>query len=388
MKYNLGVLSAGGLAGVLLCGPQSVFAACEADEAGNIICNPFGQVAVGAVFSTSNSGARRNVQLALVEELLEDDAEETGGGSGDRMPFDVFATILYRDRDYEGQNFKGKIGTPGFDSDTWGGIIGTTLREDHYFVGAAIDYSQEDTTFKQNAGNQDTDEIGISLYGTYYPLANKNLFVSSAFRYGDRDIDTSRNVRGDIFINGVKTPFDGGIARGSTNGKTYSLLGGAGYSWSLQERTLVALSGWLDWNRNNTDGYTESGSKSNGNLRFEDDDYSTFDGILTATLLHSIPITNGRVIPSLSLNYVHEFESDTRTIRAELDSIFDPANPDNQETFFNFRTNEADKDYFRINASVDVELNQGVTLYASYTGTLGHDWRNENLFAIGVSVLF
>ena len=388
MKNNLGIFSTGGLAALLLCGSQSVFAECTVKD-GNIICTPAGDVAVGAVFSTSNAGARRNVALALVEELLEDEEEETGGGAGDRMPFDVYTTLLYRDRDYDGQSFEdeNKIGTSGFDSDTWGGIIGATLREDHYFVGAAIDYSQEEVTFKENAGNQDTDEFGLSLYGTYFPLANKNLFVSGAFRYGDRDIDTRRNVfnsKGEL-----------GIAKGSTNGNTYGFMGGAGYSWPLQERTLISLSGWLLWNDNNTDGYTENGALASGNgnsngneltgnLRFEDDDYSTFDGILTATLLHSIPITNGRVMPSLSFSYVHEFESDTRTIDAEMRD----RNGDNPPEQFSFRTNEADENYFRINAAVNVELNQGATLYASYTGTLGHDWRNENLFSIGVSVLF
>lgn len=374
MKNNLRVLSTGGLAAVLFCGSQSVIAECTGDAINGFDCDTDGPggVAVGAVFSTSESGARRNIALALVEDLLEEETEETGGGSGDGTPFDFYATLLYQDKDYETQN------TPGLDSDSFGGIIGVTLRDAHYFAGVAIDYSKEDATFKENAGEQDTDELGLSIYGTYYPLANKNLFVSGAFRYGDRDFDTRRNV--------LSRDENLGVAKGSADGNSFSLLGGAGYTWPLQNRSLIGLSGWLVWNDNNTDGYTESGalpeSTNNltGNLRFEDDDYSTFDGILTATLLHSIPINNGRVIPSLSLSYVHEFESDTRTINARL--------ADAPDQVISFRTNEADENYFRINAAVNVELNQGATLYASYTGTVGHDWRNENLFAIGISVLF
>lgn len=388
MKYNLRVLSAGGLAAAILCGPQSVFA----DE--GVTTGPGPNYDVGPVFPTSQSGARRNYALALVEELLEEGVDETGGGSGDRKPIDFYATLFHRDKDYDTRN------TVGLDSDTIGGTIGVTLRDAHYFVGASIDYSNEDATFKENAGEQDTDELGLNLYGTYFPLANNNLFVSGVFRYIDRDIDTRRNVQGEFTdMSGSQSTFDSGTAQGSTNGNDFSLLGGAGYSWLVQERTSIVLSGWLAWSEHNTDGYTESGSGDvpvciqdpsrgvrcqvndpTGDLRFEGDDYYTLDGILTATLLHSVPITYGRVIPSLSLSYVHEFEDDTRTINARM--------VDRPDQTVSVRTNEADADYVRITASIGVEFNQGATIFASYTGIAAHDWRNENLFNIGVKVLF
>ena len=483
MKYNLRVLLQGGLAAAFLCAPQSVFA--------DTTCNGGGTCfEVGPVFPTSQSGARRNYALALVEELLEEGVDETGGGSGDRKPVDFYATIFHRNKDYETQN------TVGMDSDTTGGIIGVTLRDSQFLIGASIDYSREDATFKEGAGEQDTDELGLNLYGTYFPLVNNNLFVSGVFRYANRDIDTRRNVQGEV----TDGTFDSGTAQGSTNGNDFSLLGGAGYSWQVQERTTFVLSGWLAWSEHDTDGYTESGSgavpscldagtqvkvsdavfkkekvsdavfetrkisdfvpaiecpentgseffQSNsansefmdsdstgsecvptdakpavfervkvsdaeyetvkvsddvyrtlsepecsvdvdldvddlptGDLRFEGDDYSTLDGILTATLLHSIPITNGRVIPSLSLSYVHEFQDDTRTINARMD--------DRPGQTVSVRTNEADTDYLRITASIGVEFNQGTTIFASYTGMAAHDWRNENRFNIGVKVLF
>lgn len=387
MKYNLRALSAVGFAAAFFCAPQLVLAETVTKGPGN-------NYDVGPVFPTSQSGARRNYALALVEELLEEGVDETGGGSGDRKPVDFYATIFHRDKDYETQN------TPGLDSDTIGGIIGVTLRDAHYFVGASIDYSNEDATFKENAGEQDTDELGLNLYGTYFPLANNNLFVSGVFRYIDRDIDTRRNVQGEFTdMSGSQSTFDSGTAQGSTNGNDFSLLGGAGYSWPVQERTTIVLSGWLAWSEHNTDGYTESGSGDvpvcrdygsggvrcqvndpTGDLRFEGDDYSTLDGILTATLLHSVPITNGRVIPSLSLSYVHEFQDDTRTINARM--------VDRPDQTVSVRTNEADTDYVRITASVGVEFNQGATIFASYTGMAAHDWRNENLFNIGLKVLF
>lgn len=379
MKYSLRVLSAVGLVAAFFCGPQSLFAAstCTGDGDCSI---------VGPVFPTSQSSARSNYALALVEELLEEGVDETGGGSGDRKPIDFYATIFHRDKDYDTLN------TRGFDSHATGGIIGATLRDSQYMIGASIDYSNEDATFKENAGEQDTDELGLSLYGTYFPLAESNLFISGVFRYRDREIDTRRNVASGFY--------NSGTARGSTNGSDFNLLGGAGYSWPVQERTTIVLSGWLIWNEHSTDGYTENGSSAvpvceeddgilycdvvsqgaTGDLVFEGDDYSTLDGTLTATLLHSIPVTNGRVVPSLSLSYVHEFEDDTRTINASM--------ADRPGQTLSVRTNEADNDYVRIGASLNFEHSQGMTIFASYTGTVARDWRNENLFNIGVKVLF
>ena len=366
------------------CLPQLAFSECMVDAVNGTVCQPAGPVAVGAVFSTSDSGARRNVSLSLVEELLEEEADElgdeSGSGAGDSRPFDVYASVLYADKDFDTRE------VPGFDSDTRGVVIGITLRGKQYFTGAAMDYSEESATYKENVGDQDTDELGIQLYGTYYPLASKQLFLTGAFRYGSQGIETRRTFSG--IDNQLST------ARGNTDGTNYGLLGGTGYSWPIQSQTILSLSGWLSWQQNDTDGYTESGALPQdngitnfltGNLRFDDDSYSTLDGILTASLLHEISISNGRLLPSLALSYVHEFESDTRTINVE---VIDAPDGNPEDKFFSFRTNEADKNYFRIGASLAAQFNQGTTIYATYNGILSHDWRNENLFSVGLSQAF
>lgn len=354
-------------------------------QADNVFeCTPAGTVSVGAVFSASESGARRDVSLALVSDLLEEEAEEIGKGSGDRRPIQAFGTLLYGDKDYA------TVSVPGFDSDTWGGIAGVSLWGANYFAGIALDYSEEDATYKDNAGKQDTDALGVQLFGTYYPLRNKNLYLSAAFRYGSSDIATERTfiTSNAVDNNNRNVPT---TAHGSTNGSATSLLGGAGYSWLIQPKTLIGLTGWLSWADNAIDGYTESGSiaqgnefnPATGNLRFGDDNYSTFNGILTANILHAIPISNGRVSPGLSVSYVHEFESDTRTIDATLVDVADATN--NQ---ISYATNPSDPNYFLVGASLTAELNQGTTLYATVTATVGHDWRNENVFAVGLNQAF
>lgn len=365
-------------------------AECNDDGKGNAVdgfeCAPQGPVAVGAVFSTSASDARRNVSLALVSELLEEEGEDEGGASGDGMPIDVFATLVFGDKDYQTQS------VPGLDSDTWGGVVGVDYRAPEYVVGAALDYSQEEADFKEGAGSQDTDELGFQLFANYTPASVKGLFVSAAARYSSLDIDTTRT-----FLTAASENTDNNNtlnqASGSTDGRTFGLLGGAGYSWPLQSNTSLDLSAWLSWKDYEIDGYRESGaalqgnsgSGLTGNLRFEDDDYSTFDGILTAELAHSIPITNGRLTPRATVSYIHEFESDTRTINAILVDVIETS-PENGS--ISFRTNEADKDYFRLGASLTADFTGGTTVYLTYSGMVGHDWRNENLVMLGLNQAF
>lgn len=384
MRNSLRVLSVWGIA-VVLWGPQSVFAECTGNAVEGFDCTPAGPVAIGAVFSTSDIGARNNIALALVEELLEEEGEEIGDGAGDALPYDLYASVLYGDKDYSTEQVLG------LDSDTWGGMIGATLRGTQYFAGAAITYSKEDASFKENAGKRNTNELGFQLYGTYYPRVDKNFFLSGAFGYTDLDIDTKRT-----FLTARDAQQNAGLlnaAKGRTGGKRYGLLAGSGYNWPVRPSTVLSFSGWLLWQKNKTDGYTEkgalpqSGDAESGNLRYQDDDYSTSDGILTLGLIHETPISKGRLIPAASLSYVHEFESDTRTIDAELVDV-DIRNNDPANKFISFRTNDADKNYFRAGASLTAQYNGGTTVFAAYNGVFGHDWRAENLFTVGVNKAF
>lgn len=388
LEKNTRVLLPTGLA-MALSWPLGVNAACEPDPQFGFVCNPAGNVALGLVGPSTDSGVRQNVALVVAEELLDKEKKrDTGGGSGDSIPFDVYATLLYGNKDYDSQEL------PGLDSDSWGGVIGAYLRDTQYFAGAAIDYSTEDADLKENAGGRDTDEWGVQVYGTYFPLTTKELFLTGAFRYSSLDIDTQRTFLAVDPNDPSGPPKTPNATRGSTDGVTYSLHGGAGYSWPIQPQTLITLSGWLSWQRNEIDGYNETGGLGQanngaftGDLRFADDNYDTFDGIMTASLTHSTPIANGELIPSASVSYVHEFESDTRTINADVIDI-DAAASGADNKFVSFTTNKADKNYMRVALGLAAEFNQGTTIYAGYNGTLAHEWRNEHLFSLSINQTF
>jgi uncharacterized protein YhjY with autotransporter beta-barrel domain len=392
-----------GLAAILSW-PLGVQAACRTDLQFGFICEPAGPVAVGLVGSTTDTGLRSTIALAVIEDLLESEADETGGGSGDGSRYEVYAAALYGNNDLRGVqtglggNTQANIqGVTGSTSHTGGGLIGVTLRGAQYFVGAALDFLQEDTDFKDNAGGRDTDELGFQVYGTYYPMANRRLFLTGSASYTALDIDSNRTF---LAIDGAADPLTEirpsrlNTAHGRTDGSIYSLLGGGGYTWQFQPRTALALSAWLLWQDTSIDGYAESGAlpQNNGNdqlrtgnLRYDDDQYTTFDGIVTATLFHTIPIAAGRLVPSASLSYVHEFESDTRNLNAEL---IDAVESEPGNRFFAVQTHQADTDYLRVGVSLNAEFNRGTKVYVTYQGIAANDQQRENLFGIGLSYSF
>jgi outer membrane autotransporter protein len=377
-RWALGVV----LTSAIVVG-RPAFAACEGDAANGFTCTPAGPVAIGAVFAADSGDARRNISITLVNELLEEEGEDTGQGAGDALGFDLFASVLYGNTDQDTSNI------PGYESDTWGGTVGVRWRGAEWFAGAAVDYSTEDADFDNDAGGLDTDELGFQVFGTWLPAAVPGLFATAAARYASLDIDTSRR-----FVSAPDSTFNAdlvNVAKGSTGGSRLSLVGGAGYNWVLPAQTIVVLSGWLAYNDYAIDGYRETGALpqstdlESGNLVFADDNYSTLDGMLSLGLSRTFPTNFGRIVPELSFSYVHELESPTRTIDAALVDVL-PEDPENRN--ISFRTYESDEDYFRLGAAVTAELNTGTSLFLTYSGTAGHDLRQEHLLALGVNHAF
>jgi len=328
-----------------------------------------GTAAIGSVFSASEAGGRRNVSLTLIEELVEEEAAPSGGGGGEGPTgFDLFAFGGVGWQDYDTENVLGQEGT------TYGGLFGASYRGDNFIAGIAGDVSSSDVDFSLAGGTRDTTEYGVQVFGTVFPF--DHFFLSGAARIGFVDIDTRRIVSA------------GNIARGDTDGNTYGLTGGVGYSLPLGTATVVGLSGWMAWERTETDGYSESGAVADtspgsspqpSNLTFKDDNYNTLDGILRLEVAHAIQLGDVTLVPSARADYVHEFNTDTRTIDAFL-----PPGVAGDQTVVGYRTNDPDRNYFRLGAALTAAFDQGTSISADYSGLVGHSWREEHVITIGL----
>ncbi|GAB4394158.1 MAG: hypothetical protein Tsb0032_16730 [Kiloniellaceae bacterium] len=332
-----------------------------------------GNAAIGTVFSASEAGGRRNVSLTLIEDLVEEEAAPSGSGGGDpARGLELFASGGYGWHDYDTENVLGQ------DGDSFSGMVGASYRGDAFLVGLAVDMETTDSDIASDGGSKDSDEYGAQLFGTVFPF--DNFFVSGGARIAMLDIDTTRSI--DSTSN---------VARGDTDGMKYGLTGGVGYNLPVTDATVVSFSGWLAWERTEVDGYTESGASAVGggsadapNLAFDDDNFNTLDGILRVEVAHAVRVGSALIVPSARFDYVHEFESDSRTINAALEPT------DNNDPQFDviYRTNDADENYFRVGASLTAAFDQGTSITAGYSGDFGHSWREEHLILIGLSHRF
>jgi uncharacterized protein YhjY with autotransporter beta-barrel domain len=377
VNRQLGYWLVGGFCSLIQVSEDAVADCVKDPITGNFTCSGAGMANVGTPISSTDTATRQSAALVLASELLEEEGEvirETGESAGPGGgSFGAFATGLTSNTDLDASN-----DVPGSSGDTWGGVLGGDYSWDRYRVGLAVDYTSEEVDYDDDKGTQDTDELGLQLFGIMRPIPNS--YAALVFRYASLDIDSTR------LTEASQQP----IASGETDGIRYGVTGGGGYSWKIAKRTAFNLSAWFAWQQNEIDGYTETGADGLGdigdgdqdtNLQFPDDEYSTFDGMLELKMTHAFSTTGADWFPSVSLGYVHEFESDERTITA-----FVASNP-----FLGplvYTTAASDEDYIRLGATITADFRQGTSLYAGYQGVFLDEYRDEYLITLGMRQAF
>jgi hypothetical protein len=93
--------------------------------------------------------------------------------------------------------------------------LAANYERERFVVGAAFDYSHEDTQYKRNAGTTDTNEFGLQLIGIAYPIWD--LYLAGTARFAYDDYETKRR--------------DG--EKGDPDGFKISVAGGPGYDFNL-----------------------------------------------------------------------------------------------------------------------------------------------------------
>jgi outer membrane lipase/esterase len=116
-------------------------------------------------------------------------------------------------------------------------------------------------------------------------------------------------------------------------------------------------------------------------LRYRDDDITSFQSQLTANVRGRLDMWSIDAVPFLQLAYIHEFENDSRDIRALV--VRKP--PDQQ---ISYRTNTPDRDYFAVETSLSLQISSRWTIFGYYERILGHDRQEQSAFGIGAGASF
>ena len=143
-------------------------------------------------------------------------------------------------------------GVAGYDSNTWGGVIGadSTALMDRAIVGIAFNYGHSNIDSNNvNTTATDIDNYGVSLYGNY-DLGDK-MFVDGQLGYAYNAIDSARHDVGGVV---------GQTASSSTNSDQFSAKAAVGRDYAMDGDMTLTPDVSAAYTYLNTDGYTETGA--------------------------------------------------------------------------------------------------------------------------------
>ena len=198
--------------------------------------------------------------------------------------------------------------------------------------GIALGVSQAGTELRGDAGSLDVDGLSLSLYGAY--LLPRDFHVGVVATLGRYRYDMERRFipgdNGEEGYNAAARPSGASAALGLTLGRDV-----------LRGPWVLSLQSGLDYVQVNIDGYDESSSDPDApgqgsllTLESQTATSLTLEGAAQASYAYATP--RGLVMPTVRLGVEHEFDHDSRRIRAGFRD-----NPDAER--FSIRTDGPDR---------------------------------------------
>ncbi len=303
--------------------------------------------------------------------------------------FAWFANVDYGFGDRDSTSFE-----DGYDSNSWGGLVGVDYGFNAALVaGAALSFDHAKVDFNRSAsgsvsavsgGNMDSDSWTFSGFVNY--LAERN-YASAIVSYGRTSYDMSRDAV--IPLATSSSSISGGLPAASaalksdTDSDQYGAQGQVGRTFGATAATFD-LYGGANYLHVTVDGFTEHGSPLA--LRFGSQTIKSFQGFLGGTLRRSFNTGSGVVVPYLTAEYRHEFKNDSRTLSARYVGTVRAPNDTFQGQTDNFLipTDSPDKDYFSGTLGVSMQLANSMAVFGEFTGLLGLEHTSANVVTLGI----
>ncbi|MEM7353228.1 MAG: autotransporter domain-containing protein [Acidobacteriota bacterium] len=256
----------------------------------------------------------------------------------------------------------------GFDFETLGLTTGVDYRvREGLFFGAAVGYLNSDTDLIQDGGRLDAEGLSLSAYGLKF--WKKGLYLQGVAGYGKNDYDLLRNIDLVVPFPVPGTPGKSRFAaRGDTEGTQTSLALELGYDRSLGKTSLTAF-GRLSAIDASIDGYRESGDPDGSGFYLEvlDQDVESLISQIGLDVSWSVSYAWGVLFPQLRASYLHEFEDDSRLVRARFLADPDPNN------ILAVPTDPPDRDFFNLGIGLAAQFQRGVSAYLLYDTDVERD---------------
>ncbi len=260
------------------------------------------------------------------------------------------------------------------DADTQTVTFGMDYRiTEQWIAGAAVNISQSTADYGNNAGDLDSDNIAMIVYGSYYV---ENWYFDASVNVSNDSYEQQRHVdcSSCIPINFVQTyssEFDGSQS-------TFSL--GAGYQWNQDAWGIIPFI-QLNQSTLKTDAYEETPSSTGAGalyaLSISDQKRESSTVKFGTNVQYVFATPQGVIIPLISLHAVEEFEDSANVVTGRF------AGNIATDAGFNLTTNDIDKQYFILGAGFNFQLKNGNAGFINIQSTEGYDNLNQLQYTAG-----
>ena len=229
-------------------------------------------------------------------------------------------------------------------------------------VGVAVGFGGSDSDFNQNSGSQDSSSLTLTVFGNHF--INNKIYADWIVSYTKNDFDIKRNM--DV----LGTTHN---ISASPDGHQYSVAVGGGYDYVRGPLQLTGF-GRIDYINTIIDSYDEKGSFYALSLSEQrEESLATAFGVKSAYVFNT---KKAVYIPSLEIEWVHQYNQDARTIDAAF--VQSPSSGS-----FSIETQKSDRDHMNAALSVSAMFSGGKSAFFRYDTLLGEDDRSSESYTLG-----
>ncbi len=299
----------------------------------------------------------------MAQALLDELAGAKGGAAGSDSIFDTTRLGVFVNGSFSGGSKDRTINEAGFDFDAISLTLGLDYRfKDNLVGGIALGYDSNDTDLENDGGYLDTRGYSLSLYGSWFEPSG--LYLDGLISWGWNDYDQARAIR--YQLGNVKVDQK---AKASFDGTQWSASIGGGYSmnkgaWSFGPTAR------LEYIHASVDSFDEHMSQPNAPgggwaVHVDDQEMDSFTSQIGAEVSYVTSQSWGVLIPSASIEWVHEFKDNPGDVRGYFLQ-------DTSRTWFSLPTDDYDNDYFHIGLGASAQFANGISGFIQYRQLFGY----------------
>jgi len=258
----------------------------------------------------------------------------------------------------------------GFDVDAKSITLGIDYQfTDHLVLGVASGYGHTNTDFENNGGDMETHSGNFSIYGSYF--LPQDFYIDAIFSYAINSYDSSRTISYTGLQASASSDPMGGQFGGSLGfGKDFFVKS---FFFSPYVR--------VEYLRTEIEEYSERGGSGFALRVFEQSIFSLASTV-GGQMSYAFSMPWGIVSPGIRFEWRHQFRNDQRNIEAQFIDVASEA------ASFLTETDDPDRDYFDLGASLAITLPEGRSAFLRYETRLGQDDITNHTVEIAIRMPF